>query len=602
MLVMPPPRFSLGSPSGFSSGLSFDCLVLCILDGWGEASSTSDAVATGNAIALAEAPTWRKLCGSRLQSIITTSGAAVGLPAGQMGNSEVGHLHIGAGRVVKQSLQRINESISPLASSSLSSDDFSGSFFTNPSLSSLATSMLQRDGSSEGDRKSVMHIMGIFSDGGVHGHEDHLLALLRFFSRAGIETRLHAFLDGRDSSPLYSREGLPRFLARCRAAHLCSSADAPIFASICGRYYAMDRDNNWDRTELAWRAIALAEGERESSPEEALVKRYSTDKTEGESSYKSSYKPSGRYSDEFVSPIVFPHHDGIFATDGIMFANFRSERMRQLASALSLSDDVFTAFDRGLYSPPSSIGSLFPYGEAFSQVMRAAFASPQIEHTFGEQLSRAGIKQLRLAETEKYAHVTYFLNGGRELPFAGEERQLVPSPKIATYDLTPAMSAHEVTDALLLALQEGKYGVIVINYANADMVGHSGKLSAAIEAIEAVDGCLSSLLDSKNCDGFNDKLVAGKDERKVVFMFFADHGNAETMRDVSTGLPHTTHTCNPVRLIVSSTPSSLLDPIDSLRASGGLIDIAPTALALLGLQPASTMTGSSLLQWRDKSG
>ena len=460
--------------------------------------------------------------------------------------------------------------------------------------------------------------MGIFSDGGVHGHEDHLLALLRFFSRAGVETRLHAFLDGRDSSPFYSREGLPRFLARCRAAHLCSG-DAPIFASICGRYYAMDRDNNWDRTELAWQAIARAVGEKESCPAAALARRYAAGEIEGEASYKSAgyksagYKPASGYSDEFVAPIVFPQHDGIFAGDGIMFANFRSERMRQLASALSLPNDAFSdafsdtlrafakAFDRGSYSPPSTIGSLFSYGEVFSKVVQVAFSSKPVEHTFGEQLSRAGIKQLRLAETEKYAHVTYFLNGGRESPFADEERQLVPSPKVATYDITPAMSAREVTDILLLALQEGKYGVIVVNYANADMVGHSGNLGAAIAAIEAVDGCLSRLLDRKNLGSFNDKLATEKDERKVVFMFFADHGNAETMRDASTGAPHTRHTCNPVRLIVASQPSSLLDPIVSLRASGGLIDIAPTALALLGLQPASTMTGSSLLQWKDAS-
>ena len=450
--------------------------------------------------------------------------------------------------------------------------------------------------------------MGIFSAGGVHGHEDHLLALLRFFSRAGVAVSLHAFLDGRDSSPFYSREGLPRFLARCRAAHLCS-ADAPIFASICGRYYAMDRNNNWDRTELAWRAIARAVGEEESCPEEALARRYAAGEIEGEPNYKSAgYKSVGKYSDEFVAPIVFPQHDGIFAGDGIMFANFRSERMRQLASALSLPNAAFSdvfrafakAFDRGSYSPPSTIGSLFPYGEVFSKVVQAAFSPPPVEHTFGEQLSRAGIKQLRLAETEKYAHVTYFLNGGRESPFTGEARQLVPSPKVATYDLTPSMSAREVTDTLLLALQEDKYGVIVVNYANADMVGHSGNLGAAIAAIEAVDGCLSRLLDKKNLGALNAKLATEKDERKVVFMFFADHGNAETMRDASSGAPHTRHTCNPVRLIVASQPSSLLDPIVSLRASGGLIDIAPTALALLGLQPASTMTGSSLLQWKDK--
>ena len=280
-----------------------------------------------------------------------------------------------------------------------------------------------------------------------------------------------------------------------------------------------------------------------------------------------------------------------------MFANFRSERMRQLASALSLPNEDFSAFDRGSYSPPRTIGSLFPYGEAFSKVIQAAFVPSQVSHTFGEQLSSAGIKQLRLAETEKYAHVTYFLNGGRELPFVGEERQLIPSPKVATYDITPAMSANEVTDALLSALQGGEYGVIVVNYANADMVGHSGKLGAAIAAIEAVDGCLSRLLGRKN--GFNDKIVVEQDERKVAFMFFADHGNAETMRDISNGAPHTRHTCNPVRLIISSQPSSLLDPIVSLRASGSLIDIAPTALALLGLQPAAAMTGSSLLQWRD---
>lgn len=544
-------------------------LVLCILDGWGEAAHSADAKKNGNAIALAKTPTWQKLCRSRLQSVITTSGSAVGLPDGQMGNSEVGHLHIGAGRIVEQSLQRINSAIAPQKSS----NEFTEDFFKNNALVNIANSMLQNklqhrkhdDKQGAEARKPIMHIMGILSNGGVHGHEDHLFALLQLFARAGVETRVHAFLDGRDSSTCYSREGLPRFLARIRNAGL----KEPVFATIIGRYYAMDRDKNWLRTERAWRAIAIADAEKKSSPENALQKLYSAQ----------------GYSDEFVSPILFPQHDGIRKGDGILFGNFRSERMKQLAMALALPE--FNNFNRKAYRPPQAIGSLVDYGSVFANAIQVAFPSPALEQTLGECIAQAGLNQLRIAETEKYAHVTYFINGGHEAPFKGEQRLLIPSPKVATYDLRPAMAAQEVTHALIKALREGEHSVIIVNYANADMVGHTGKLNAAIEAIEVLDNCLAQILSINNLGGAL---------KNTAFMFFADHGNAECMRDPYTGAPHTSHTCNPIRLILTSTTSSVLAPITCLADRGSLSDIAPSALELLGLPIPALMSGQSLLR------
>ena len=534
-----------------------DTLVLCILDGWG--IGKGDAVATGDAIRLAskigKTPNWDRLCKESLMSQLQTSGESVGLPKGQMGNSEVGHLHIGAGRVVQQSLTRIDEAIA------------SGEFFRNEGLNEFAeaTTAVKKEG-------SVVHVAGIVSSGGVHGSAEHVLATLKFFHGKGLDVRLHAFLDGRDTPPCAALEELPRFLDRCEKEGLRKD----LLATIIGRYYAMDRDNRWERTELAIHAMAFGirasnaeeyiDGSRQSV-EEALKKRYARDE-----------------SDEFVKPLVCDGYEGFAEEDALFFTNFRDDRMLQLAMFCT-EDDLTKSKYFYLLDVPRLMGSMMPYHERRKgfKDFYVAFDKEPVEDSLGEVVSKSGLKQLRIAETEKYPHVTYFFNCGHEKKFEGEEYILVDSPKIATYDLQPEMSADRLTIFFLTYFLRKDISLFVLNFANPDMVGHTGRLPKAVEAIEDVDRCLGLLVDKVK-----------ESSKKAGVMIFADHGNAEQMIDKN-GKPHTAHTTNPVPLVVTGSPSAKLNKDCFNISNGSLIDIAPTALYLLGLEQPAVMTGRSLL-------
>ena len=547
-----------------------DTLVLCILDGWG--IGQGDAVKTGDAIRLASklgrTPNWDRLCEQCLKSQLETSGESVGLPKGQMGNSEVGHLHIGAGRVVKQSLTRIDEAIA------------SGEFFRNEGLERFAEATKEKG-------SGRVHVAGIVSSGGVHGSAEHVLATLKFFHGKGLDVRLHAFLDGRDTSPRAAQEELPRFLDRCEQAGLRKN----FLATIIGRYYAMDRDERWERTGLAFRAMAFGvraldaaeriEGSRQSV-EEALMRSYL--RNEG---------------DEFVRPLVCGGYEGFVEGDALFSTNFRNDRMLQMA--LYCVEDIRAKavdpnfFMRDDYHLPCLIGSMTPYEDRNTfKDFYVAFKEEPIDNSLGKLMSKAGLKQLRLAETEKLAHVTYFFNGGHWEAFEGEERRFVPSPKdVETYDQEPEMSAHRILKRIKavfsLNFLTEKISLFVVNFANPDMVGHTGKLPEAVEAIAETDLRLGEIVD-----------MVENSSKKVGLMIFADHGNAEQMFDEN-GKPHTAHTTNPVPLVVTGSSSANLNK-DSFKISdGNLTDIAPTALYLLGLEKPDAMTGRSLLTEKMKS-
>jgi len=506
-------------------------LLLMILDGWGINPDSSN-----NAVTLANTPNLDALLAGYPHTKILCSGMAVGLPEGQMGNSEVGHLNIGAGRVVYQDLTRISKAITD------------GDFFTNPVLRDC----MARTKASGG----ALHLSGLLSDGGVHSHNTHLYGLLEMARREGLnEVYIHCLLDGRDTPPqsggAYLQE-LETEIARIGIGRI---------ATVMGRYYAMDRDNRWDRVEKAYSAIVSGKGECRASAAEAIEQSY-----------------AAGVHDEFVVPCVICA-DGapvgrVQDGDGFIFFNFRSDRAREITRALALDD--FDGFDRGKRPHLSAYVCMTEYDATFG--LPIAFAQEALTNIFGEILAKAAKSQLRIAETEKYAHVTFFFNGGVEEPFEGEERALVPSPKeVATYDQKPEMSAFPVTEELLKRIDENKYDVIILNFANCDMVGHTGIVPAAIKAVEAVDSCVG-------------RITAKVLEKSGALIITADHGNAEQMADENGG-PFTAHTCNPVWLVLVDDSRKGAQ----LREGGRLADIAPTMLDILGLPKPKEMTGESLL-------
>ncbi len=503
-------------------------VALIILDGWGVSSETA-----GNAIRLAHTPNLDRFYQENPWALLNAAGEAVGLPPGQMGNSEVGHLNIGAGRVVYQELTRISRSIQ------------TGDFFSNPVFIQAMESARLRGGS--------LHLIGLVSDGGVHSHIEHLLALLEMAEQQEVEqTYVHAILDGRDTPPANAALYLKRLWERSRQVHNGS------IATICGRYYAMDRDRRWERVEKAYRAYVYGEGKTAADPLQALKEAYHRGET-----------------DEFVEPTVILNSKGkplarFKAEDSVIFFNFRPDRTRQISHALV--DEVFPHFDRGKERPLPNFISMTEYENTLP--VPVAFPPDYLEGTLGEVYSRHGYKQLRVAETEKYAHVTFFFNGGREEPFPGEERILVPSPKVATYDLQPEMSAAGVTLSVVDAVLSNRYALIVVNLANADMVGHTGNLKAALKAVEIVDESLGKISAAALPRGWN-MLICG------------DHGNAEQMTDEA-GSYHTAHTPNPVPLLLLGLPKALLRP------EGILADLSPTILDLAGLPRPPEMTGQSM--------
>jgi 2,3-bisphosphoglycerate-independent phosphoglycerate mutase len=465
---------------------------------------------------------------------LEAAGEAVGLPAGQMGNSEVGHLNLGAGRIVYQDLTRISLAIA------------NGSFFANPVLREAM----------EKARSSALHLMGLVSDGGVHSHLEHLYGLLELARRHGLSrVFVHAFLDGRDVPPASALTYLEQVEERCRQIGVGR------LATVMGRYYAMDRDRRWERTERAYRALVRGEGERAATFQEGIRRSYDRGVT-----------------DEFVVPIVLEDETGrpvatVRSGDVVIFFNFRADRARQLTRAFV--DREFAGFDRGLDAPAVHFVCLTEYDATIEAPV--AFPPEIPRNTLGEILAAWGKKQLRIAETEKYAHVTFFFNGGVEPPNPGEDRLLIPSPKVATYDLKPEMSAFEVTQAVEERLAEGRYDVVILNYANPDMVGHTGVLPAAVRAVEAVDTCLGRVVEVVLNRG-GAVLVTG------------DHGNAEMMLEED-GEPHTAHTTSPVPFILVSENHRRV----RLRPGGALKDVAPTMLELLRLSKPPEMTGESLI-------
>jgi 2,3-bisphosphoglycerate-independent phosphoglycerate mutase len=500
-------------------------VVLCILDGWGHRPQLDH-----NAVEQAVTPNWHGLLRDCPHALIDASELHVGLPEGQMGNSEVGHMNLGAGRVVMQDLPRIDQAVA------------SGDLAKNPQLQSFIAKLKQSGG--------ICHLMGLLSPGGVHSHQDHLVALARIVSEAGVKVALHAFLDGRDTPPSSAKQ----FVDEVQTA----IAGLPLvyFATVGGRYFGMDRDKRWERVELAYDAFFGHAPYHAAFASEAVAVAYARGET-----------------DEFVKPTVIAGFAGIKDGDGLLMGNFRADRARQILTVLL--DPAFDGFPRKHMAKFAAMLGLVEYSSALAKFIPCVFPPAELTETLGEIVSKAGLKQLRIAETEKYAHVTFFFNGGEERLFPGEERILVPSPKVATYDLQPEMSAYEVTDKLVAAIDSDQFDLVVVNYANTDMVGHSGILQAAIKAVEAVDKCLG-------------RLRAAVQAKGGAMLITADHGNAETMEDPVTHEPHTAHTLNRVPVIVLGAGRRRV--ID-----GRLADVAPTLLELMGLPKPAVMTGHSLL-------
>lgn len=506
--------------------------MLLVLDGFGHAEPAED-----NAITAAEAPVWERLWSERPHRLIATSGLDVGLPSGQMGNSEVGHMNLGAGRVVYQELTRINKDVED------------GTFGDNPVLAGAM------DAAIAGDRP--LHILGLLSPGGVHSHESQIAALIEAAARRGVgRIYVHAFLDGRDTPPRSAKASL-EYIGGVLGRLGCGQ-----IASLVGRYYAMDRDKRWDRIERAYNLLTRGEAPfHADDPVAGLEAAYDRDE-----------------SDEFVQPTAIHAGDDlpirIEDGDQVVFMNFRADRARQLSHAFL--DDEFEHFQRRTRPRLGGYVTLTHYSDDLDAP--CAYPPASLENTLGEYLANLGRTQLRIAETEKYAHVTFFFNGGREEPFAGEERILVPSPKVATYDLKPEMSAPEVTDRLVEAIRSGKYDLIVCNYANGDMVGHTGVFDAAVKAVEVLDACLG-------------RITEALEETGGQCLLTADHGNVEQMRDADTGQAHTAHTSGPVPLVYIGPRDLSFD-----EAPGGLADVAPTLLALMEIGQPPEMTGRSLLE------
>lgn len=505
-------------------------VLLLILDGFGYREDTDS-----NAIAAARKPNWDAFWHDYPHTLIEASEKHVGLPSHQMGNSEVGHLNIGAGRIVYQDLSRVDVAIED------------GSLFSNPALLEAVNVAKQND--------SALHIMGLLSAGGVHSHEDHIHAMLNMAAQNGLKkVYLHAFLDGRDTPPKSAASSLATLQYRCAALGVGK------IASVVGRFYVMDRDNRWERVQPAYEL--LTQGTAAHVANDALA------------ALDAAYARGE--SDEFVLPTAI-HADGespvsIQNGDAVIFMNFRADRAREITRALT--DAAFDGFKRSYVPQFGSFVTLSNYGSEFT--LPCAFASVAIYNDLGEYVSGLGIKQLRIAETEKYAHVTYFFSGGKEQPYPGEDRILVPSPKVATYDLQPEMSAFIVTDKLEEAILSRQYPLIVCNYANGDMVGHSGDMNAAIKAIETLDVCIGRVVKAMQSIGGEVILTA-------------DHGNAEQMMDNTTHQAHTAHTLNPVPFLYVGRKAKLLN-------DGALRDIAPSLLCMMGLPQPAEMTGHSLIQ------
>ncbi len=504
-------------------------LVLLILDGFGFREETEN-----NAIAMADTPCWDYLQENSPKTLLDCSGVAVGLPDQQMGNSEVGHIHIGSGRLMRQELSKVFAAI----------DD--GSFFNNPVLCEAVDKAIDSD--------KALHILGLLSPGGVHSHELQIAAMAELAVKRGLsKVYMHAFLDGRDVPPKSAADSislLEQKFAELGAGHI---------VSITGRFYAMDRDSRWERVELAH--ALLAEGRTEHKVDSAMA------------GLEAAYERGE--TDEFVLPTAVLVNDEIISIDpddSVVFMNFRADRAREISRALT--DVDFDGFKRSCIPHKGVYTTLTQYHEAFDYPI--AFPPVEVKNGIGEVLANAGLKQLRLAETEKYAHVTFFLNGGRDEPFENEDRILVPSPKVKTYDLQPEMNAAEVTDHMVKAIKEGSHDVIICNYANCDMVGHTGVLNAAVKAVEAVDHSLSRIVEALN-------------EVDGQMLVTADHGNIELMVGDGTGQPHTAHTSNLVPLVHIGGSQPLTD-------EGCLSDLAPTMLDILGLSQPDEMTGKSLIQ------
>lgn len=499
-------------------------IVLVILDGYGIGVPNG-----GNAVYMAETPHMDALLGHSPATHLSASGLDVGLPEGQMGNSEVGHTNIGAGRVVFQDLPRISGEIED------------GRFFENPAYLSAM------DGAKEDGK--ALHILGLLSDGGVHSHIDHIFAALDMAKQRGLSrVYVHAFLDGRDVAPESGKDFVNRLRKKCGAL-----GNAKI-ATLCGRFYAMDRDKRWDRVEEAYNALVCGEGIQESNPVKAVEDSYAQGVT-----------------DEFIKPVVCCKDGMIQSGDSVIFMNFRPDRAREMTWALNLPD--FTGFSRKKTVYPLRYVCTSQYDEALT--LPIAYPPEHIDCTLGEYISNLGLRQLRIAETEKYAHVTFFFNGGVETVYPGEDRVLIPSPKeYPTYDLIPEMSAYQVKEELVKRILSGAYDMIICNFANCDMVGHTGAMDAAVKAVEAVDACMGEVVNACAKAGY-------------ILCVTADHGNADSMFD-DHGEVNTAHTTNPVPFLVKFAPLAIL-------RSGRLCDIAPTMLELMGLPIPPEMTGKSLL-------
>lgn len=497
-------------------------VMLVILDGWGWREEKAD-----NAIRLAHTPTFDRLWTTCPHALLHTSGRDVGLPDGQMGNSEVGHMNIGAGRVVMQELPRIT----------LAAAD--GSLAKVPALVALIAALKQSGG--------TCHLMGLVSPGGVHSHQDHAEALARILTQAGVPVAAHAFMDGRDTPPESGGDYIRGFQA--------ALPEGARIATVSGRYYAMDRDKRWDRVTKAYLALTEGQGTAFADAAAAMDAAYASGVT-----------------DEFVIPSVIAGYKGMRDGDGILCFNFRADRVRELLGALS--DPAFSGFARLRSIHFAALAGMTQYSDDLATRFAALFPPETLANMLGQVVSRAGLKQLRIAETEKYPHVTYFMNGGEETPNPGEDRIMVPSPKVATYDLQPEMSAPELTDKAVAQIDSGKYDLIVLNFANPDMVGHTGILAAAIKAVETVDTGLGRILAAIEAQG-------------GALLVTADHGNCELMRDPVTGEPYTAHTTNPVPVMLFGSHARSLH-------EGRLADIAPTLLELMGLPRPAEMTGRPL--------
>ncbi len=502
--------------------------VLIVLDGWGHSDDPAD-----NAIAIAKTPVWDSLWSEKPHTLISGSGFDVGLPDGQMGNSEVGHMNLGAGRVVDQDFTRISKAI------------VDGSFFDNGRLKQTFAHLR--------DSNRALHIFGLLSDGGVHSHEDHIHALVKMAQQLEVPNIfMHAFLDGRDVPPRSAEPSLTKLQTL-----MAQSGDG--IATITGRFYAMDRDNRWDRVQAAYQLVAHGQAEHHyADPVTALNAAYDRDE-----------------SDEFVAPTVTMRDKATAMVDGdaVVFMNFRADRAREITRAFV--DEEFVHFDR---NPVPQLSAYLTLTEYAADIDTPCIYPPlSLSNGLGEFASNQGLTQLRLAETEKYAHVTFFFSGGREEPFTGEDRILIPSPDVRTYDLQPSMSAAEVTDELTKAIREGKHDLVICNYANGDMVGHTGNLAAAVQAVECLDECLGRIVDALNETG-------GR------CLITADHGNVEKMSDHTTGQAHTAHTSLPVPLVLVGADNA------EFIEGGTLSDVAPTLLALMGISQPQEMTGHVLLK------